>query len=250
MISGARILLVEDDPDVCDLVAEALAGLGAIVCTASSGNTGLRAFLVESPDAVVSDLRMPNGSGYDLIERIRALPHDEGGLTPAIAISAAEHGDAALEAGFHAFSPKPVDPDQIASSIAEFVGADDKGQRAAPWTLSSTVPGVVTIALEGHLRSGDMLGMMKALCRHLDDGPCHVVADARLLTGFSPAVPSVGERAVWRSRRQVRSVFVVGATRVGRLVSATSCKILGIPCTFAESLEDVPLSSGARPTTR
>jgi hypothetical protein len=63
------------------------------------------------------------------------------------------------------------------------------------------------------------------------------VNDIRNLRSFSPSVASVAERGIWRLRDRVENVRIVGGTRLARLVAAAACKILGIPCTLAETFE-------------
>ncbi len=120
-LSGVRMLIVEDDADSRELLAEFMVSLDAEVATASSGKEGFVLFALERPTIVVSDLWMPEGDGYEMIQRIRSLPASQGGGTPAIAISAAENADKAIKAGYQAFFAKPYDADQIADAVVRFV---------------------------------------------------------------------------------------------------------------------------------
>jgi CheY-like chemotaxis protein len=120
-LSGVRMLIVEDDADSRELLAEFMVSLDAEVSTASSGREGFVLFAMERPAIVVSDLWMPEGDGYEMIQRIRSLPASQGGATPAIAISAAENARKALQAGYQAFFAKPYDADRIADAVERFV---------------------------------------------------------------------------------------------------------------------------------
>jgi len=111
---------------------------GAEVFGAAGGNSGFERFVEVRPHVIVCDLWMPDGTGYDLIARVRAF----GGLTLAIAVSAAENMPDALLAGFHAFLQKPFDLFQLVDVIAEFAKTEG-GQAVAPWTISIPVPGRV-----------------------------------------------------------------------------------------------------------
>jgi CheY-like chemotaxis protein len=67
---------------------------------------------------------MPDVNGYSLMRRIRGMPPQRGGETPAIALTAytrAVDGERALEAGFQAHVTKPVDPDRLAAVVADLV---------------------------------------------------------------------------------------------------------------------------------
>lgn len=123
------MLIVEDDADSRELLAEFMVSLDAEVSTASSGQEGLALFAMERPAIVISDLWMPEGDGYEMIRRIRSLPSGQGGSTPAIAISAAENSDKALQAGYQAFFAKPYDADAIADAILRFLGREGRADR-------------------------------------------------------------------------------------------------------------------------
>lgn len=83
--TGTRALVVDDEPDLREMVATFLSMFGMVVDAASSGDEAFTRFTEHRPDIIISDIHMPSGSGLDLIRRIRALPPDRGGLTPAIA---------------------------------------------------------------------------------------------------------------------------------------------------------------------
>ena len=73
------------------------------------------------PDVLVSDIGMPGDDGYSLLRRVRALSPQDGGRTPALALTAyapSEDRALALEAGFHTHVAKPVDPLELTALIA------------------------------------------------------------------------------------------------------------------------------------
>jgi CheY-like chemotaxis protein len=234
-------LVVEDDPDCRDGLVACLELDGAQVAAEQTGNAGFRAFARERPDVLVSDLWMPDGSGYELIERVRCLSPDEGGLVPAIAVSASDGLRAALMAGFHAFLPKPFDGGELCNVVAAFAVPDDP-QPIAPWTLAVPAQGQVVITFSGRVEGGDMRAMMAVLVAHLAEEPVEIVSDMRQLIGFSPSVGSIAERAAWAHRRKIRRVRVAGGSIVARVISAAACKSLGIPCTFSQTIESPELS--------
>lgn len=233
-LGSVRVLLVEDDAQVREAFADFLREEGAVVCCAASGSEALVQFEIEAPHILLSDLSMADGDGFEMIARVRSLGTEKGGLVPAIALSALEHTERALLSGFHAFVRKPFNPTEVVETIADFTIVSGEPQRVAPWTIRRKTDGAVAITLAGRLRAPDMHAMMRSLLLHLQEGPCDVVADSRRLSGFSPAIPSIGERAVWRFRHNVRSVRVVGATLLAKVVSMTACRLLGIPCEFVQ----------------
>jgi PAS domain S-box-containing protein len=111
LLSGSRILLVEDDRDSRELIAMFLARQGAQVSAVSSCREAFVSLESQKPDLLISDIAMPGESGYDLIARLRALPAERGGALPAVALTAyagAEDASRALRAGFDVHMAKPV----------------------------------------------------------------------------------------------------------------------------------------------
>jgi signal transduction histidine kinase len=124
-LDGVRLLIVDDDEDSRDLVGLLLAEQGAAVSSASSAGEALRLVAESPPDVLLSDIGMPDVNGYSLIRRVRSLPGDRGGRTPAIALTAyarPEDGERAFAAGFQAHVTKPIDPDRLAAVVANLAG--------------------------------------------------------------------------------------------------------------------------------
>jgi CheY-like chemotaxis protein len=124
-LDGVRALVVDDHEDGLELVAMILTQQGADVLKASDAAGALTLLRERRPNVLVSDLEMPGESGYDLVEKVRALPANQGGLTPAIALTAFARSDdrvRALMAGFQAHLSKPMRPHDLAAAVAELVG--------------------------------------------------------------------------------------------------------------------------------
>src|ERR671923_2095088 len=68
-----RVLVVDDDADIRNLVRELLERQGYDVTDAANGREGLRAFYAGTPDVVVLDVGMPEMDGFQTLERIRDL---------------------------------------------------------------------------------------------------------------------------------------------------------------------------------
>ena len=124
VLAGLRVLVVEDDLDVGELITSIMAALGAVVRVATAAQEGFEIFVQWRPDVVVSDIGLPGEDGYALIRRIRALPVDRGGQTPAAALTAYVGEDArerALSAGYQVHVPKPFDPDALVAVITKLM---------------------------------------------------------------------------------------------------------------------------------
>lgn len=121
---GVHVLVVDDDDDARQLLRTILQYCGALVTVAASAREAMTVLERVTPDAVVSDIAMPEQDGYWLIHELRALPAAHGGALPAIALTAhgAAHGpDRTLAAGFHAHLRKPVDPWELCRAVAGLV---------------------------------------------------------------------------------------------------------------------------------
>ncbi len=66
-----KILVVDDEQDICTLISGFLSGEGYTVITAQNGEEGLRLFKEESPDLVITDIKMPGRNGIDLLRDIK-----------------------------------------------------------------------------------------------------------------------------------------------------------------------------------
>jgi PAS domain S-box-containing protein len=128
-LAGLRILIVDDEYDTREVLRTMLTRYGAETRSAESASEALRTFVEWKPDVLVSDIGMPVEDGYDLIAKVRALPADQGGAIPAIALTAFASGQdrqRALSNGFHTHLTKPVEPVELAQVIARAAGRDEK----------------------------------------------------------------------------------------------------------------------------
>lgn len=131
--ANLKLLIVDDDPMTRALLCEALETCGARVRTSSSAREARQTLAAWHPDLVISDVGMPRENGYELIRRLRDLPRDKGGGTPAIACTGyarAEDRARAIDAGFDAVVPKPVDLDLLVRTIAHVAGVREPGSGA------------------------------------------------------------------------------------------------------------------------
>ena len=121
----ARILVVDDRPENRDLLSYLLGYFGHAVSTAHDGASAVRAAMADPPDLILMDLAMPGMDGYTaarLIRSERALKD-----VPLIAVSAMGMAtlELALEAGFDAFYPLPIEPRDFVARIEPFLSRGD-----------------------------------------------------------------------------------------------------------------------------
>ena len=119
-LDGVRVLVVDDAPYVLQVVRDILTEDGAQVTTVGSAEEGFAALQWERPDVLLSDLAMPGRGGYWLIQQVRALPPERGGVTPAAALTAftgPEHCASVLRAGFQLHVEKPVGLETLIGAV-------------------------------------------------------------------------------------------------------------------------------------
>ena len=129
-LDGARVMIVDDDPEALVLVEAILTRAGAEVRGCSSAAAALAEVDAWRPDVLLSDIGMPDEDGYTLIRKVRALPPEEGGATPAIAFTGfgrPHDRERAVAAGFDLHVAKPVDPWELKRLIAGLVGRQSTG---------------------------------------------------------------------------------------------------------------------------
>jgi len=124
-IYGLRVLLVDDQPDMLEMLRAALEQqCRAKVRTSVDVVTALDVFQQWKPDVLISDIAMPGEDGYTLITKVRALERQSGKRTPAIALTAyvrVEDRARVLQAGYDRFLPKPVEPSELFATLASLV---------------------------------------------------------------------------------------------------------------------------------
>jgi PAS domain S-box-containing protein len=124
-LDGVRVLLVEDNLDTLDMLKFIFAEAGAEVITATSVDDALEALERFKPDALISDIAMPDRDGYDLIREVRSRRPEQGGKIPAVAVTAyarAEDRVRVLAAGFQMHIAKPIAPGELIAVVASLTG--------------------------------------------------------------------------------------------------------------------------------
>ena len=121
---GLKILVVDDDVGICELIEWVLRRAGAEVVTVTSAREALAALDQERFHILISDIVMPEEDGYALLKKVRALPPERGGRIPAIALTAhslVQDRVQSLRAGFQSHVPKPVVPEELVEVVASVI---------------------------------------------------------------------------------------------------------------------------------
>ena len=120
-LAGLSIVVVDDEPDACELIQRVLTEAGATVRTADRGMVALQLISEERPSVIVSDIGMPEMDGYELMRQIRILEHANNWQIPAVALTAfarSEDRARVLDAGYVAYLTKPVEPADLVATLA------------------------------------------------------------------------------------------------------------------------------------
>lgn len=122
-LQGVRVLVVDDDREMVDLLDGILSKEGAEVRVSASARETLDLLETWHPQVLLCDISMPDMDGYGMIRQIRSRPAERGGRIPAVAVTAfarAEDRARALKAGYQRHIAKPFQMKDIVSAVAEF----------------------------------------------------------------------------------------------------------------------------------
>ncbi|HET9528083.1 MAG TPA: ATP-binding protein [Pyrinomonadaceae bacterium] len=126
-LDGLRVLLVDDEPEAREIISTVIGRTGAEVKTCISASEALMKLTEWRPDVILSDIAMPEEDGYSFIGKVRSLPRDKGGETPAAALSAYARDEdrmQALAAGYQMHIAKPIGASQLVTMVAKLAGRE------------------------------------------------------------------------------------------------------------------------------
>jgi signal transduction histidine kinase/ActR/RegA family two-component response regulator len=120
-LKGIKVMVVDDEADAIGLVKRMMEDCGATVTACTSGTECLDCIAKLRPNVVIMDIGMPEMDGYMLIGKLRALSPEQGGRTPAVALTAfvrSEDRRQAMLAGFDVHVAKPVEPGELVAVVS------------------------------------------------------------------------------------------------------------------------------------
>lgn len=134
--ASARVMVIEDDPDLMQLMGHVLKNAGYEVVQAYGGEDALRKVKTHPPDAILTDLAMPKMSGVELIEQLKRDPATR--HIPIIAVTAHAWDPIAQSAGVvgvDGFVAKPFSAGRLLQEVAKHV--PPPGKRTVPGASSA-----------------------------------------------------------------------------------------------------------------
>src|SRR5208283_695646 len=129
----AKILVVDDDPDLVRALQLRLRANNYEVATASDGYSAIAAAQKERPALIILDLGLPVGDGFVVLERLQNSDALAG--VPVIVLSARDpetNEQRALKAGAVAFFQKPADNEELLNAIRMNLGSEQPQMQAWP----------------------------------------------------------------------------------------------------------------------
>ena len=121
-LEGARILVVDDDPDTLEVECALLEHQGCRLVCVESVEAAMAALRKQAPDLVITDCAMPIQDGFDLLHRIKQDPELE--AIPTLMVTAHANPDLrdrAFKEGVDAFLTKPLDPERLVKVVEELI---------------------------------------------------------------------------------------------------------------------------------
>jgi PAS domain S-box-containing protein len=119
-LQGLSVLVVDDEPDVLELLSRVLGDARAQVMAVRNADAALDAIPRWQPRLLISDIGMPGMDGYELIRRVRRTQSPAAPRVPAIALTAfarSEDRKRALDSGFDVYLSKPVEPHELLAHV-------------------------------------------------------------------------------------------------------------------------------------
>ena len=121
---GKRVLLIEDEQNIIQAISFILSRDGWTVSTHADGSTALSEVIRRAPDIVILDVMLPNRSGFDILQDLRANPATKD--TPVLMLTARgqkRDRELAERYGASRFITKPFAKSDVLDSVRELAGA-------------------------------------------------------------------------------------------------------------------------------
>lgn len=121
MTKKIKVLIVDDESAICDLLKTYLEKLGFQALIATNGEQALEILREEEPAIMTLDIRMPGLNGYEVLQKVKRR-HPELFIIVVTGIDVPNMEEMLEHSGAHAILRKPIDLQQLSDAIYGFVG--------------------------------------------------------------------------------------------------------------------------------
>jgi CheY-like chemotaxis protein len=131
-VRGLRVLVVDDDTDTREVLEGLLTDAGVVTACAASVSQAFDILVDFRPQVIISDIEMPTENGYSFLRNLRSILDEDGGQTPAVALTGRTKPadrERALAAGFNLHLPKPTTPQALLQAISLVLGTSSRDAR-------------------------------------------------------------------------------------------------------------------------
>jgi DNA-binding NtrC family response regulator len=195
---GARILLVDDDKDLCELLSLLIKRAGLTPLIAHDGETALQMIQLSKPDALLVDMKMPGINGMDVLRRAMELDRD----LPVIIITAyAEIYGAveAMRAGAFYYLAKPFEHHDVIKLLRRALAHADRKQKLCQSSHD--------LQINSNLK--EVMGSSDAICRLVEEVNRVALSDFTvLIEGETGAGKELVSRAIHNASPRSKAPFV------------------------------------------
>jgi DNA-binding response OmpR family regulator len=155
----AKLLCIEDDAELLEIITEELSDAGHTVLQATDGCAGLEMILKHNPDLVISDISMPGMNGYVLLKTLRNN-HPDFAEMPFIFLSALadrDHVIDGLDLGADDYLTKPIDYEMLAVRVDSRLRQSDRMRKKKEADISKLVQSFESIGEAAASVSDDLI---------------------------------------------------------------------------------------------
>jgi len=122
---AGRILVVDDDPDIVEVLGDRLISQGHSVRAAKDGLEALKAIREETPDIMLLDLQMPRMGGLELLRKLDEQGERDITVVVITAVGTIERAVEAMKSGAYDFITKPFNPEQVTLTVSKALERSD-----------------------------------------------------------------------------------------------------------------------------
>ena len=186
-----KILVIEDQADIRDIIRFYLEGEGYEVIETDKGDDVIRIIEKEKPDLITLDIMLPGIDGFELLRIIKCDPRPEVSKVPIIMLSVLAKDDNKYQHGFADFISKPFEKHQLITSVKQILAGTEKEIKAPSKILvvddDPDIVEVITFYLDNiGYKTTEAFNGQEAINKANDEKPDLIILDVEMprLNGF------------------------------------------------------------------